>query len=86
MLGGLTRESDFDRIFFLKTNGVLTTLSDKRGMVLRRNFECLRGFVGLRKKKISTNFRLLSGTYEALNLCKDTLLGLFDVLLSSRDL
>jgi len=82
----LTRESNFDRVFFLETNGILATLSDKRGMVLRRNFEYLKGFVGLRRKEISINFQLLNGTYEAFDLCKDTLLGLFDVLLSSRDL
>jgi len=50
VLGGLTRESDLDRVLLFETNSILATLADKRGMVLRRNLEDLRGFIRLKKK------------------------------------
>ena len=43
----MTREGDFDRVLFFKSNGVLATLTNERRVVLTGDLEYLRCFVGL---------------------------------------
>lgn len=47
ILSRMTREGDFDRVLFFKSNGILATLTDEGRVVLARNLEYFRCFVGL---------------------------------------